>query len=386
METERNIDKLAGHLMNLGVAAAIIALCLYFHSVLIYIILAFIVSLIGQPLTVVLRKVRINGRTAPDWLLAILAIICILGGILLIVTQIIPVVTGIVRDASLFKNIHMPEGNLIDNVNQWIAGAIPWLGADFDGVGLVLGYAKDFIAKISLTGILGSLASTMVDFIIGGFSVAFIAFFFIKDNQLFSKIIGALTPDRLEKKVGQAIGDIERLLSRYFVGLIIEMFGVALINFLGLWLIARIGFGYAVGIAFIAGILNIIPYIGPLIGEILGVTLCFVLKYGSGTGLDVNIWFFALLVLLIMFSAQMIDNFIYQPLIYSKSIQATPLEVFIVILLAAHIGGVTGMLAAIPAYTVIRVIAGRFFYGNKAVQRLMPDMKNEVNNNNNNPF
>ena len=386
METERNIDKLAGHLMNLGVAAAIIALCLYFHSVLIYIILAFIVSLIGQPLTVVLRKVRINGRTAPDWLLAILAIICILGGILLIVTQIIPVVTGIVRDASLFKNIHMPEGNLIDNVNQWIAGAIPWLGADFDGVGLVLGYAKDFIAKISLTGILGSLASTMVDFIIGGFSVSFIAFFFIKDNQLFRKIIGALTPDRLEKKVGQAIGDIERLLSRYFVGLIIEMFGVALINFLGLWLIARIGFGYAVGIAFIAGILNIIPYIGPLIGEILGVTLCFVLKYGSGTGLDVNIWFFALLVLLIMFSAQMIDNFIYQPLIYSKSIQATPLEVFIVILLAAHIGGVTGMPAAIPAYTVIRVIAGRFFYGNKAVQRLMPDMKNEVNNNNNNPF
>ena len=295
METERNIDKLARYLIKLGVAAAIVALCLYFRSVLVYIILAFIVSLIGQPLTTALRKIRINGRSAPDWLLAILAILCILGGILLIVTQIIPVVTGIVRDASLFKNLHMPEGNLIDNVNQWMAGAIPWVGADFDGVGLILGYAKDIIAKISLTGILGSLASTMVDFIIGGFSVSFIAFFFIKDSQLFRKIIGALTPDRLEKKVEQAIGDIERLLSRYFVGIIIEMFGVALIDFLGLWLIARIGVGYAVGIAFIAGILNIIPYIGPLIGEILGVTLCFVLKYGSGTGLDVNIWIFVLI-------------------------------------------------------------------------------------------
>ena len=159
------------------------------------------------------------------------------------------------------------------------------------------------------------------------------------------------------------------------------MFGVALIDFLGLWLIARIGAGYAVGIAFIAGILNIIPYIGPLIGEILGVTLCVVLKYGVGTGLEVNIWIFALIVLLIMLAAQMVDNFVYQPLIYSKSIQATPLEVFIVILLAAHIGGGTGMLAAIPAYTVIRVIAGRFFYGNKAVRRLMPDMENEVHNN-----
>lgn len=383
METQRNIDKLAGYLIKLGVIAAIIALCLYFRSVLFYIILAFIVSLIGQPLTVALRKVRINGRSAPDWLLAIMAIICILGGILLIVTQIIPVVTGIIRDASLFKNIHLPEGNIIDNVNQWFVSTMPWVGEDFDGVGLILGYVKDFIAQISFTGILGSLASTVVDVIIGGFSVSFIAFFFIKDRQLFRKIISALTPDRLEEKAGQAIGDIERLLSRYFVGLIIEMFGVALIDFLGLWLIARIGVGYAVGIAFIAGILNIIPYIGPLIGEILGVTLCVVLKYGAGIGLEVNIWVFALVVLLIMLSAQMVDNFIYQPLIYSKSIQATPLEVFIVILLAAHIGGVTGMLAAIPAYTVIRVIAGRFFYGNKAVRRLMPDMENEVNNNNN---
>ncbi len=381
METQRNIDKLADYLMKLGAAAAIIALCLYFRSVLVYIILAFIVSLIGQPLTAAMRKVRIKGHSAPDWLLAMLAIVCILGGLLLIVTQVIPVVTGIIRDASLFNNIHLPEGNLIDNVNLWIVGAMPWVGADFDGVGLILGYVKDFLSQISFTGILGSLASTVVDFVIGGFCVSFISFFFIKDRQLFRKIISALTPDRLEEKAGQAVGDIERLLSRYFVGLIIEMFGVALIDFLGLWLIARIGAGYAVGIAFIAGILNIIPYIGPLIGEILGVTLCVVLKYGVGTGLEVNIWIFALIVLLIMLAAQMVDNFVYQPLIYSKSIQATPLEVFIVILLAAHIGGVTGMLAAIPAYTVIRVIAGRFFYGNKAVRRLMPDMENEVHNN-----
>lgn len=379
METERNIDKLAGYLIKLGVLAAAVALCVYFRSVLIYVILAFIVSLIGQPLTTAMRNIKIKGRSAPDGLLAVLAIICILGGILLIVTQVIPVVTGIIRDASLFQSIHLPEGNLIDNVNQWIVSVAPWLGAGFDGVGYILGYLKDFISNISFSGILGSVASTLVDIIIGSFSVAFISFFFLKDKLLFRKIITALSPDRLEEKVSEAIGDIERLLSRYFVGLIIEMLGVALINFLGLWLIARIGAGYAVGIAFIAGILNIIPYVGPLIGEVLGVTLCVVLKYGAGVGLDVNIWIFALIVLLIMLSAQLIDNFVYQPLIYSKSIKATALEVFIVILLAGHVGGVIGMLAAIPAYTVIRVIAGRFFYGNKAVRRLMPDMENEVN-------
>ena len=102
------------------------------------------------------------------------------------------------------------------------------------------------------------------------------------------------------------------------------------------------------------------------------------LKYGAGTGLDVGIWVFALIVLAIMLGAQLIDNFVLQPIIYSTSIKATPLEIFIVMLMAGHIGGIVGMLAAIPAYTVIRVIAGRFFYNKKFVRRLMPDLEREV--------
>jgi len=200
----------------------------------------------------------------------------------------------------------------------------------------------------------------------------------VKDENLFSKIIGALVPDRIEASVTDAIGDIEHLLSRYFVGLVLEMFGVAFFNFLGLWLIARIGVNYALGIGFIAGVLNIIPYVGPLIGEALGVVLCLVLKYGAGVGLDVNIWVFAVVVLAIMLTVQLIDNFVLQPIIYSTSIQSTPLEIFIVMLIAGHMGGILGMLAAIPAYTVVRVVAGRFFYDKKIVRRLMPDMVKEV--------
>ena len=104
-----------------------------------------------------------------------------------------------------------------------------------------------------------------------------------------------------------------------------------------------------------------------------------VLKYGAGVGLNVNIWIFALVVLAIMLGVQLIDNIVLQPLIYSTSIQASPLEIFIVMLMAGHIGGIAGMLAAIPAYTVIRVVAGRFFYDKKIVRRLMPDLEKEVN-------
>jgi predicted PurR-regulated permease PerM len=161
------------------------------------------------------------------------------------------------------------------------------------------------------------------------------------------------------------------------VGLIVEILGVVLLNCLGLWLIARIDFTYALGIAFIAGLLNVIPYVGPLIGELLGVILCVILKYGAGIGLGVNIWVFALIVLAIMLVTQLVDVFIYQPLIYSTSIKANPLEIFVVLLIAGHISGVVGMLIAIPAYTVIRVIASRFFYDFKPVKRLIPDVEKE---------
>jgi predicted PurR-regulated permease PerM len=78
-----------------------------------------------------------------------------------------------------------------------------------------------------------------------------------------------------------------------------------------------------------------------------------------------------------MLTVQLVDNFIYQPLIYSTSIKAHPLEIFIVLLIAGNIGGIVGMLIAIPSYTVIRVIASRFFYDKKIVQRLIPDVENE---------
>lgn len=374
METKSNQERLAATLLALIAVALVATVGHYFGHVLLYLVLAFVFSLIGQPIVRLLRKIRIRQHSAPMWLLAILTIVIIISGLALVVTQLGPIVTGIINDASLFSHLRLPEGNIVERINGLIIGILPVVGSDFDAVAMVLDYVKGNIDSISVTGIIGSVASVVSSLAVGLFSVVFISFFFLKDPTLFRRILTALVPARHEAKVNAAMGDIERLLSRYFVGLTIETLGVALLDFIGLWAIARIGVGYALGIAFIAGILNIIPYIGPLIGEALGVLLCMVLKYGTGVGLDVNIWIFAVVVLAIMLSVQMIDNFVYQPLIYSSSIHASPLEIFIVILLAGTLGGILGMLAAIPAYTVIRVIAGRFFADKKLVRQLMPDL------------
>lgn len=375
---QSNVEKLAGFVLWASFLAVVGLLCWYFRNVLIYIVLAIVVSLLSRPLARLLGKVRIKNRYVPDWLSSLLSILCVLGGFILIVTQVIPVVTGIVREASFFSNLRLFDGTIADTVNGWAISIFPSLGKDFDAISVLVDYLKGTFADISITGILGSMASAMVNLVIGLFSVVFISFFLVKDPKLVAKVAAALVPDRIEDSVMEAIGDIEHLLSRYFVGLTLEMIAVAFFNFLGLWLIARIGPTYALGIAFIAGILNILPYVGPLIGEVLGVALCLVLKYGAGIGLDVNIMVFAVIVFAIMLSVQFIDNFVLQPIIYSTSIQSTPLEIFIVLLVSGHVGGILGMLAAIPIYTVIRVVAGRFFYNHKAVRRLMPDLEKDV--------
>lgn len=377
MEKENNVNRLAGYLIKLGALAAVLALCWYFKNTLIYIIIAFVVSLIGRPIMQLLRKIKIKGKTAPSGLLAILTIILVIAVFTLLFTQIIPLVSSIIHNVSAMNNQDYFGSNPLDKLNEWLIVTFPSIGPDFDIAALSLSKVKELVNFTNVSGIVGSVASVVTSAFVGLFSVMFISFFFIKDDTLFERIVCALVPDQHELTTAKTLSDIKQLLSRYFVGLLIEMLGVALVDFLGLWLIARLSVNYALGIAFLAGLLNVIPYIGPFLGEALGVLIGIVLKYSTGMGLDVNIWIFAVIVWAIMMTAQLIDNFIYQPIIYSTSIKAHPLEIFIVILMAGQIGGAVGMLVAIPAYTVIRVVAIRFFYRFKAIKRLIPDLSEE---------
>ena len=377
MENERNVDKLAGYIIKLAGLAIVVGLCWYFKNVLIYIIVAFVVSLIGRPIMKLLRKITIKKKHAPDWLLALLTLVAIIALLSLVVTQIVPLVSNIVRDASSLSQGSYFGSNPVGRLNDWLVGLFPVLGKDFDVVTVIMGKLREVVNVSNVSGFVGSVASLVSSAFVGLFAVMFISFFFIKDTGMFEKIVCALVPDKAEQTMSKTLNEITQLLSRYFVGLLIEMLGVAIIDFLGLWLIARLDFSYAIGIAFIAGILNVIPYVGPLMGEAIGVIIGVVLKLGVGAGLSVNVWIFALIILAIMVTAQLIDNFIYQPVIYSTSIKAHPLEIFIVLLMAGHIGGTIGMLVAIPAYTVVRVVAIRFFYRFKPVQRLVPDLSEE---------
>ena len=376
---ERYTDKLAKYMIaaaGLGLAGV---LCWYFRSVLAYILIAVVVSLIGKPLMGLLQKITIKGRKAPDWLLAALTLLLVMGGLLALMSLIVPLISSIVKDVSM-TNIESAARSIavpLSDFNAFLRESFPKLGSDFR-IEVAIGQEVQKLFNVSaFSSIIGSAASLITDFGIGVFSVVFIGFFFIKDDGLFTDIVCALVPDKLEKTTEKAIADIGYLLSRYFIGVIIEVLGVALINFLGLWLIARLGLNAALGIAFMTGIFNVIPYVGPLLGGVLGTILGLILKYSSAVpvGLDIGFWGFTAVLIAIFCFTQLVDNFLYQPVIYSTSIKSKPLEIFIVLLIVGHMGGPLAMIVAIPIYTVFRVIAFRFFGHVKAIRRLIPSEK-----------
>lgn len=374
--TERYTDKLAKSILLAAGIAIIAALCWYFRSVLAYILIAVVVSLVAKPLMGLLQKIRIKGRKAPDWILAALSLILVLGILLSIVATLIPIVGNIVKDISL-ANIENSVRSLsvpLSEFNKFLRTMVPSLGEDFKIEVTVIQEVQKLFNPAIFSSVIGSAASFLTSFGIGLFSVVFIGFFFIKDDGLFTEIVCALVPDKHEATTEKAISDIGHLLSRYFIGVMLEVTGVALINFIGLAFIAKLGFSAALGIAFMTGIFNIIPYVGPLLGGALGTVLGLILKYSSAgpIGLDVNFWVFTAILIAIFCFTQLVDNFLYQPLIYSTSIKAKPLEIFIVLLIVGHIGGPLAMIVAIPCYTVVRVIAFRFFRHIKPIKRLIP--------------
>ena len=378
-QNERYTDKLAKYILAASGLAVVCALCWFFRSILAYILIAVVVSLIAKPLMGLLQKIRIKGRKAPDWLLAAFSIIIVLGVLISLLTSVIPIIGNIVKDISMVNIENAARGISapLSEINEFLKNLIPQLGPDFRVEVVLLNELQKLFDVSAFSSVLGSAASFITSLGIGLFSVVFIGFFFIKDDGLFTNIICALVPDRHEKTTQRAISDIGHLLSRYFIGVLIEIAGVALINFLGLLFITRLGFNAAIGIAVLTGIFNVIPYVGPLLGGALGTVLGLTLKYTSASpiGLDVSFWAFTAILIAIFCFTQLVDNFLYQPVIYSTSIKSTPLEIFIVLLIVGNLGGPLAMIAAIPIYTVFRVIAFRFFRHIKAIRQLIPSEK-----------
>ncbi len=222
-----------------------------------------------------------------------------------------------------------------------------------------------FFNPSRITGLFSSIVGFLGNLLITVLSVLFIAFFFLKENGLFTQGVRSIVPNTYEEESVHVIDQSAELLIRYFVGVAIQ---VTIITIFITTVLSFLGFENALLIGFFAALMNVVPYIGPILGAAFAVIIV------VSANLDVSFYDVLLpkiLKILGVFAVmQLIDNFLLQPNIFSKSVKAHPLEIFIVVLMGAKIGGVTGMILAIPGYTVIRVLAKVFLSEFKVVQRI----------------
>jgi len=233
---------------------------------------------------------------------------------------------------------------------------------------------KENVYQFLNPSVIPALFSTIVgffsNFMIALLSVFFVAFFFLREQGLFGKIVAAIVPNKYESQGVHALDEAATLLIRYFLGVTIQIIIITLFVTLALTLL---GVKNALLIGFFAALMNVIPYLGPL----LGATFAVIITISSN--LDVESFYSVLLplilkVLSVFAIMQLLDNFTLQPFIFGKSVKAHPLEIFIVVLMGAKIGGILGMVLAIPMYTILRVVARVFMSEFKIVQQITKNL------------
>ncbi len=338
----------------------------YFSDILAYTIIAAVLSLLGRPLVkffmlLQYKKFRINKTIA-----AVLGLISMILVFIVLIMFIIPLVQ---LQARMIAQIDITEVTKFFNepiqnlyaflVSNHIIEPEKSLGAFIEE------QLNTLIEFVLFTDFFSHLISATGSILLGVFIVLFLTFFFLKDEDLLKGILLAITPDKYTEDTKVVLSESRTLLTRYFLGLLLELASMMTLITIGLSLF---GIENAIIIGFLGGLMNIIPYLGPIIGASIGVVL------GVISVLSIGFYDQVLSTIVIIIAtfavANTIDNILLQPMIYSKSVKAHPIEIFLVIIMAGKLGGIFAMVIAIPTYTLIRVVARQFLSQLKFVKAL----------------
>jgi predicted PurR-regulated permease PerM len=329
----------------------------YFSQILICILIAGIISIIGEPLVELFDRIHYKRIKFPHALSVFLTLIIILAVVLGLLSFFIPLV---VKETSLVASIDGQK--LVDFYRPevlWLQDTLIRYGVIAKGA-TVESMLKDNIAHLIDFSIFSNILSGIISFA-GSvffflFTILFLSFFFLLDVMMLPRFILMLVPLKYEEQVKHIMLRSKKVLSRYFIGLVINVLVMIASYSIALSIVGVKG---ALVIAFFAGIVNIIPYVGPLIavgtGIILGVTgVVSQGMYGSIGSMAFKV-FIAMLVVIVL------DNVLYGPMIQGKSLKVHPVEIFLVIISAGSIGGIPAMIIAVPSYAFLRIVGEEFF-------------------------
>ena len=341
-------------LQLLGIALGVYTLFLI-KGVIAYAIIALYLSVLGRPLFKLIRDKSPIGKIVGPTGSATLTMLAIGTIFFLIISWFVPLILQefaflqtiqydrlisslekeISQLSTLLENLGMDSQSELQKINQSLQG-----------------FASVEAISNAVQGVLGSVGNIIV----GLFSIAFISFFLIREQELAHTFIDYITPKKYHNKVDVIVPQIKRIVTRYSFGILLQVTAIFILLSIGMTLIGVEG---AVVLALTAAIFNLIPYVGPIIGATLGILLGLGQLYAMGTSdpaLEVDLVQGLYLLIGLFLVVQLLDNIVFQPFIFSNSVGAHPLEIFIVISIAGTLLGVGGMIFAVPAYSIIRLV------------------------------
>lgn len=342
----------------------------YFRFLVVCFAIAVALSFMGRPLMNLLQKISYKKFRIGNVLSSTITLIVLISVISTAVYILVPI---IISQAMSFANLDIYQ--IADYYQEPILKIETFLHQyqllpdNTNLETLISNKILELFQLFQLTDIANIIISLSGTIVMGIFVILFFTFFMLKDAHLLYKIIIGITPDKYIDEVDRIITNSRNLISRYFIGIFIEIIIMILLLSIGFYFV---GFNNAILVATICGVMVILPYIGVIIGAAMGLIITITEFLSLNPSL--NIAPIVIKFLVVFGIVKLIDDFFLQPLIYSKSVKAHPLEIFVVILMAGELGGVIGMIMAIPTYTFLRIIAKEFFFNLKFVQKITKDI------------
>ena len=347
-----------------------IALVLYFlfeiRQILVYLVISTLLTFIGKPIVSKMNDINYKKFRIPNSISAVVTIVFFLGIITLLVLSLVPLINEQANSLSLLK-IEEIDKNLaagMEHLNGWLSNF------GFSEIDILGGSNIDELIDFSfIPDFLNSIVGTMGDFSIGILTISFITFFFLKDNALIKGTLMSFIPENRTRKALNLIKSVKISLSRYLFGLMIQ---ITILFILYSIVLYYAGINNFLIIAILGALLNLIPYVGPLIGFLL----MNLLSITGNISEDFNLVIFPMITKISIgyLIIQLIDNFLNQPIIFSKSANAHPLEIFLVILIAGNLFGIIGMIVAVPSYTIFRIVLKEYLSEFKIVKSLTKNL------------
>lgn len=334
----------------------------YFSNITVFFIISLILSAILRPLTNKLNDFHLLKQHIPRWAAIILSYSAIMSALGLLSLLFYPLINNQIIILSeldleaIYEQIQVPISKVESFLFRYeLLEKQP--GYLFDQIKESL---ITTISEINISTFIGSVINTTSTLFIGIIAIAFITFFLLLENGLLRRNLLQLIPNPYFELSVATFTKVEKLLSNYLTGLLLQVLAIFSLASLGL---SIVGIDYALTIALFAAVANLIPYAGPILGSAFGIIV------GISTGDFSNnseISYLLFKIFAVFGVVQLVDNIALQPVIFSKSVKAHPLEIFVVIFAGAKLAGVTGMIFAIPVYTIFRVAIVEFYQGYKS--------------------